>query len=65
MAEVEEKERAVVAESIWAGLLETIGAADIAEYVQQWEAKADQVVMPLKEAEQLAAQDFQIRINAR
>lgn len=55
----------VIANSIWSGLLETLDAGDIQEYVAEWDKRADEVTNPLKEAEQLAAQDFQIRINAR
>ena len=65
MAKVKDEEPVATVNSIWAGLLETIGAADIDEYVEKWEKHSDEVVNPLKEAEQLAAQDFQIRINAR
>jgi len=65
MTKTKDEGRAATVSSIWAGLLETVGAADIDDYVEEWDRRSDEVVNPLKEAEQLAAQDFQIRINAR
>jgi hypothetical protein len=65
MAKIKDEDSVGTGNSIWAGLLETVGTVDIDEYVEQWDKRSDEVVNPLKEAEQLAAQDFQIRINAR
>jgi hypothetical protein len=69
MASISEKDvverRTVRATSIWAGLFETVDAPGMTEQIQVWETRSEAVVKPLQEAEQLAAQDFQIRINAR
>jgi hypothetical protein len=65
MTDERDETRQIDQNSIWAGLHESVSAPDIEERLERWNELAAEVVKPLKDAEQLSAEDFQVMINAR